>query len=257
MQLSDLRNHLRSFGPENIREIVGFNKNQVFGYVEAKEKVAICGIEYNVEMQSRPNCDTVAPALIFDDFSNRDDIERDRYVERKEMCIELHKAIRSAGYTLVAAVWHAHAEGDMVRCEYYKAAGDGWTGTSLQVVYTPSDYMPEGAIIVPGKHTTSSDDVYYTVSYEEGQLTYLSASSLSDGRPIRRITINGIEGQCWHGEKMNNAFTQQLAGLHVDRVVSMTKSESQEGWKRTYVGNLTFTKEPVEVTIENFHWNSN
>lgn len=255
MTLTDLRNHIRSLGPTDMQEITSLDRNQIFGYADKREAVSFFAAEYNIEMSSRPSFDTVAPALIFDDFVQRDDLKGDRWVERKVMCVSIHKLILGAGYVLANAVWHAHAEGDMVRCEYYKADGGGYTGSELRVVYSPTDYMPEGAIILRDKQGLPMDRVYYTVGYEEGQLTYLAAAEL-DGRPNRSISISAIEGSVFHGEPMDSVWLQQLAGLSMSRVTSMTKSESQEGWCRDYTGNLLGSQggHAVQVVVKNFHW---
>jgi hypothetical protein len=236
-----------------MQEITSIHRNQMFGYADKRESVSFFAAEYNVEMSTRGTFDTVAPALIFDDFKQRDDLEGTRYLERKEMCVAIHELIRGAGYVLANVVWHAHSEGDMVRCEYYKGSGDGWTSSELRVVYSPTDYMPEGAIILRDKQQKPMTGVYYTVGYEEGQLTYLGAAEL-DGRPNRSISISAIEGKVWHGTDMPKNWLLELTGLGLSRVTSMTKSETQEGWCREYTGNLRETGEAVEIVVKNFHW---
>jgi len=256
MQLSDLRNLLQ--GVPNTAAITSRNKSQMFGLCDASEKVSIFALEYSIEMKSRERVDTVAPALIFDGFRERDDLKGDRYLERKDSCLAIHDVIRNAGYQMVSAVWHAHSQGDMLRCEYYKSSGDGWIGSSLFVVYSPTDYMPDGCAVVWNKHHTDKlDGVYYTPGYEEGQLTYVGVAEM-DGRPVRTVDLSFIEGKVWYGDAMFSAWRSQVDGFGLSRVTSMTQSESQEGWKREYTGNLW--KElggyAVQVVIQNYHFSN-
>jgi hypothetical protein len=230
----------------------------MFGMCDARENVSFFALEYNIEMSSRGHIDTVAPALIFDGFQNRDDLKGDRYVERKAACIEIDKLLRGAGYVKSSVMWHAHSQGDMVRCEYYKASGNGWTGSSLLVVYSPTDYMPDGAAVIWNKqHSRHLEGIYYTPGYEEGMLTYVSAAEF-DGRPARTVTVSAIEGKVWWGEPMETPWLKHVDGFGLARVTSMTQSESQEGWKREYTGHLvkSLGGHAVQVVVQNFHYSN-
>ena len=257
MQLSELKGVLSAALLGQALEVQTYTKNQTFGYADKDEHVSFIGIEYAIEMHARPEItSTVAPAMIWDNFAEGSHMpeDADRYNERKEMCLTIHKTIRGAGYTLVSAVNHAHAEGNMVRCEYYKGA-DGWTGTALTVVYSPTDYMPDGAIIIRDGQGRPDKMVYYTVGYEEGQLTYMGASEL-DGRPNRAIAVNLLEGATWKGGPMTQlSWKDELLGIDVKRVFSKTLSESPEGWRRTYLAEL-YSEDKVQIVVTNYHWSS-
>lgn len=256
MQLSDIRKLLAVV--PSTREITSIHRSQMFGLCDASENVSFFACEYSIEMQSRDQVYTVAAALIFDSFQNRDDLDGDRYLERREACVKIDELLRSAGYVKTSCMWHAHEQGDMVRCEYYKAAGDGYTGSSLLVVYSPTDYMPDGAIVVHKKGNRGPlEGIYYTPGFEEGQLTYVGAAEL-DGRPVRTITMSAIEGKVWWGEPMASEWLKQIDGFGVARVTSMTQSESQKGWKREYTGNLgnSLGGLAVQVVVENYHYSN-
>lgn len=258
MQLSELKRVLGEALQGAAIEVQTHTKNQTFGYADKGERVSFVGIEYAIEMHGRPEItNTIAPAMIWDTFASGSHMPEDaaRYIERKEMCLTLHKAIRSAGYILVSAVNHAHAEGTMVRCEYYKSGGDGWTGTALTAVYSPTDYMPDGAIIITDDQGRPDKMVYYTVGYEEGQLTYMGACEF-DGRPNRSIAVNLLEGAVWKGVPMTQlSWNKELLGIDVKRVYSKTLSESPEGWRRTYLAEL-YSEDKVQIVVTNYHWSS-
>lgn len=257
MQLSELKGVLGAVLVGEAHEIQSFTMNQQFGYVDKAERVAFAGFEYAIEMHTRPEQQTVAPALIWDDFATSKYHHPDatRYHDRKAMCLKVHDAIRGAGYILVSAVHHTHTEGSMVRCEYYKAAGDGYTGTMLRAVYTPNDYMPDGAIVIRGDHGRPDPAVYYTVGYEEGQITSLGANEF-DGRPNRSIVVSEIESGGWKGHPMDKGVIEkELAGFDIRRAYSKTLSESPEGWRRTYIAELD-SKELVQIVVINYHWSS-
>ncbi|WDS62406.1 hypothetical protein [Pseudomonas phage D6] len=256
MQLSELRSLLRTV--PNTHEITSIYRNQMFGMCDASENVSFFALEYNIEMSTRGRIDTVAPALIFDGFRERDDQQGDRYIERKAACIKIDELLRGAGYVKASCMWHAHEQGDMVRCEYYKAGGDGYTGSSLLVVYSPTDYMPEGAIVVHKKGNRGPlEGIYYTPGFEEGQLTYVGAAELN-GRPVRTITLSAIEGKVWWGEPMVSEWLKQVDGFGLARVTSMTQSETQEGWKREYTGHLLRSQggHAVQVVVQNHHFSN-
>lgn len=255
MTLSELRTHLLDqLGKERVNEITSIYKNQLFGYADKSEGVAFAAIEYCIEMHSRGiPTQTVAPALIFDSFRETDVVvgPADRYDERKELCLNLHDLIRSAGYTLTSCVHHSHSEGDDVRCDYYKHDHNGYTGSSLRVIYTPTDWMPGSAILIKDKHLHNLADVYYTVGYEDGQLVAMTANEL-DGRPIRSINIDLLEEKTWQGTAMHAHVQDEVRGLGVKYVLSRTMSEAVDGWNRTYTAELD-SKERVQIVVKNYH----
>lgn len=257
MSMSALREVIAKAVGCTSQEVIDKNKNQLFGYVDGRDHVSFCGIEYSIDTAIRSGTvDTIAPALIFDHFSDRQKLEQigDRYSKRHSQCLVIHQAIRSAGYILTACTWHAISEGDTVRCEYYKAGPDGFTSSTLLVLYAPTDYTPEGAIVPLDKHKKPLHGIYYTPGYEEGQLTYLSCSEF-DGTRIRSIEITKIEDKVWHGRKMLSRYLNELDCLGVASVTSRTMTESQKGWKRIYTAVLD-SDETVEVVIQNYHFTS-
>ena len=255
MTLSELRTTLLDqLGSEQVSEITSIYKNQLFGYADKREGVVVAGIEYCIEMHSRGTpTQTVAPALIFDGFRETDAVpgEDNRYLDRKELCLKIHDFIRGAGYTLVSCVHHTHSEGDDVRCDYYKHDHNGYTGSTLRVVYTPTDWMPETAILVKDKHQNNLDRIYYTVGYEDGQLVSATANEF-DGRPVRSIHIDLLEEKTWQGTAMPAHVQDEVRGLGVKYVLSRTMSEAPDGWNRTYTAELD-SKERVQIVIKNYH----
>lgn len=255
MSMSELRKVIAEAADNTSQEVTDKNKNQLFGYVDGRDYVSFCGIEYSIEVSIRlGTIDTVAPALIFDHFSDRPKLEQigDSYNKRHSQCLVIHRAIRKAGYTMTACTWHSVSEGDTVRCEYYRANSDGVTSSSLLVLYAPTDYNPEGAIVALDKHQKPMGGVYYTPGYEEGQLTYLSCSEF-DGTRIRSIEITKIEDKIWKGRKLPRSFLNDLGGLGVSSVTSRTVTESQNGWKRTYTVMLE-SAEIAEIAVQNYHF---
>ncbi len=255
MSMSELRKVIAEAADNTSQEVTDKNKNQLFGYVDGRTFVSFCGIEYSINTSIRLDAvDTIAPALIFDHFSERPKLEHigDAYNKRHAQCLIIHNAIRKAGYTMTACTWHAVSEGDTVRCEYYKAGSDGVTSTTLLVLYAPTDYNPDGIILALDKQRKPMGGVYYTPGYEEGQLTYLSCSEF-DGTRIRSIEITKIEDKIWKGRKMPRSYVQELEGLGVSSITSRTLTESQKGWKRIYTVILD-SSEIAEIVVQNYHF---
>ncbi len=255
MSMSELRKVIAEAADNTSQEVTDKNKNQLFGYVDGRTFVSFCGIEYSINTSIRLDAvDTIAPALIFDHFSERAKSEYlgDAYSKRHAQCLVIHKAIRKAGYIMTGCTWHSVSEGDTVRCEYYKASADGGTSSTLLVLYAPTDYNPSGVILALDKQRKPMVGVYYTPGYEEGQLTYLSCSEF-DGTRIRSIELTKIEDKIWKGRKMPGRYLQELEGLGVASVTSRTMTESQKGWKRTYTGVLD-SGEVAEIIVQNYHY---
>lgn len=251
MQLSDLKQKLSE--ELGLQQVASTRKEQMFGFIDNKH-VSFCGIDYSIETSYAPDMNnTVAPALIYDDWK-RPGLEKDDedYATRRDYCDRIHHKLLEYGYVLLGVVRHSHTDGDMVQCEYFKPATEDPLASSLRVIYAPTVYEPEGVIIVTNKHGKKTSGVYYTVGYEEGQITFLGASDF-DGTQIRTIEIKSIDGHTWRGKNMSPEIADHLEGLGIDRITSYTQSESPSGWSRQYTGTLWFSDEPVEITIRNYH----
>lgn len=260
MNLSDLRTLLRET-LSGVSEITSIHNSQLFGYATRSDQVSYCAIEYSIENSANlTGTSNIAAALIFDNFCNRDleelgnvDVESN-YAEKHRLCIETHKAILKAGYVIKACVNHTHPTGNLVRTEYYRHTGDGWTGSSLRVVYTPSNFVPPEAILVRNKQGEPDSQVYYTPGYEDGQLVYLGCSEL-DGRNNRSIKINMIDGKVFQGMVLTCAHEARLKGLGVEWVYSVTQSESIDGCKLEYIAKLNCGA-LVNIVITDYSWSN-
>lgn len=258
MNLNDLRTHLRET-LSGVSLITDRNSDQLFGFATSSDQVSFLAAEYAIENSSSfTPTSNVAAALIFDNFCNRslDELgnvdKESAYAEKHRLSIEAHRAIIKAGYVIKGCVNYAHAAGNMVRVEYYRHTGDGWTGSSLRVVYTPTNFRVPAAARLVDKHDKPCDLVYYTPGYEDGNLTYIGSSEL-DGRPNRSISINMIEGKTFRRSAMPRAHHALLGGLDVTHVFSVTQSESMEGCKLTYIAELNCGA-MVEIVHKNYSW---
>jgi ribosomal protein L35AE/L33A len=258
LNLNDLRTHLRET-LSGVSLVTSRDSDQLFGFATRSDQVSFLAAEYSIENgKDFTPTSNIAAALIFDNFCNRNleelgDVDKESsYAEKHRLSIEAHRAIIKAGYVIKGCVNYTHAAGNMVRVEYYRHTGDGWTGSSLRVVYSPTNFSVPDAARLTNKHGEPCDMVYYTPAYEDGNLVYIGSSEL-DGQPNRTISINMIEGKTFRGTVLSRAHHALLGGLDVSHVFSVTQSESMEGCKLVYVAELNCGA-MVEIVHKNYSW---
>ncbi|MNC34290.1 hypothetical protein D3C81_351940 [compost metagenome] len=259
MNLSELRTTMHET-LSGVSLITSRDSEQIFGFATKSDQVSFLAAEYSIENgEGFTPTSNIAAALIFDNFRNRDlgelgDVDRESiYAEKHRLSLEAHEAIIKAGYVIKGCVNYTHPNGNMVRVEYYRH-GDGWAGSSLRVVYSPTNFRVPGAARLTNKHGDPLSGVYYTPGYEDGNLIYIGSSEL-DGRPNRSISINMIEGKTFRRSVLCRAHHALLGGLDVSHVFSVTQSESQEGCKLTYIAELNCGA-MVEIVHKNYSWSN-
>ncbi|QBJ02556.1 hypothetical protein MZD04_gp026 [Pseudomonas phage Psa21] len=251
MQLSKIKAHLAETIP-GITQVDAWERSQAWGYID-KHRVAFVGMQYELVMQPSPDPlkGNVAARLLFQRFKERLELSG-KYANRQSYCKQIDKELLALGYTLTSCLVHQHAFGDMVRTEYFRPADEEGPATSIVVPYLPTDFMP----LSVGK-TDAKEQEYYTPGYESGVLTYLGTSGM-DGRPYRRINITPIEGPRFPSQVLPYSMEDNLDQLDIVQVYTRTFSESQEGWRCEYTGDLANRSSavilPVEIVVENFHW---
>lgn len=250
--LETLRKSILAACDNAFLEVTDHKANQRFGYVDHFDHVIFCAGQYSVNAEEdTEQYDTIGPALIFDGF--RDRVSNDhigpRYKDRAQYCLSIHATMLKEGYRMTSCVHHSMSEGDNLSCQYQKG-GESWYGSVVDMVYSPTDYDPDGAIVVRHDNKEKVHDAYYTPCYEEGELTYVTADTL-DGHPIMSIQLTKIEGQVWKGMAMSQSFLKEVSGMHISRITSRTVSMSHEAVQFTYTGTHD-TKEPVEIIVRKF-----
>lgn len=247
MNLTELRTSITSLldaVESNVVCVTSKEKNQVFGLVDTQhgDNVSFAAVEYSLEFSERPACTTVLPLYILETALADTHIPNDalRQQRRTTLCIKMHNHLLSVGYTLVAALSEINVDSVLIRAEYYN--WDTLNGSSLNVIYSPTDWLPEDCI-------ASTEDLYYTVAYDAGEAVYMSASEF-DGTPVKQIQIeycleSGPEGSgIDHGRK-------NLIGLDVQRVMGITTVEAPGGWKEIY-DVMLHSRKRATITITYF-----
>lgn len=257
MTLSVLRTSLQET-LSGVSLITSRDSDQIFGFATCSDQVSFLAAVYSIESgEGHTPTSNIAAALIFDNFRNRDleelgDIDKEsNYAEKHRLSLEAHAAIIKAGYVIKGCVNYTHAAGNMVRVEYYRH-GDGWAGSSLRVVYSPTNFRVPAAARITDKQDKPCGLVHYTPGYEDGNLVYIASSELN-GRPNRTISINMIEGKTFRRSALSRSQHALLGGLDVAHVFSVTQSESMEGCKLSYIAQLNCDA-VVEIVIKNYSW---